>query len=32
MECENCGYSSNDENDFEEELCLGCCRVHEIDY
>jgi len=32
MICENCGYMSEDESDFENETCLSCCRILEIDY
>ena len=32
QECKLCGYTSHDENNFHDGICLACCRIHEIDY
>lgn len=32
QECKLCGFTSHDENNFHEGICLACCRIHEIDY
>ena len=32
QKCEICNYSSHDENNFHEGICLACCRIREIDY
>ena len=32
IECDLCGYTSYDPTNFEDGICLACCRIHEIDY
>lgn len=32
QECKLCGFTSHDENNFHEGICLMCCRINGIDY
>ena len=32
LECNLCGFTSEDSTNFNDEICLQCCRIHEIDY
>ena len=32
QECKICRFTSHDENNFHEGICLMCCRINRIDY
>lgn len=32
QKCKQCDFTSHDENNFHEGICLVCCRIHKIDY
>lgn len=32
QECEIYGFTSHDENNFHDGICLMCCKTHKIDY
>ena len=32
QKCKQCDFTSHDENNFHEGICLACCRIHKIDY
>ena len=31
-ECSLCGYTSDDSANFEDDICLMCLRIHDMDY